>query len=406
MGEELAAAARPGPGQEPATRRYGAWPPKSRRSRDGVGDCCTSCTTRPGCPPRTRTRACRCPAWCTPEQVTEAAAASGPAFDALLLKHLREHMDQGVRLATSEEKSGVEPQTRALAAQMIARSAKGNSRSGHAVPERERDFRAISSAIFVIHTGRGRPHPSPQSRGRPRSSRIRQLVVRVQRRTAVRLVEVEAARVALQATVDAVADQGVRGSAGPTRCRSRSGTSSPARWTAGRLDMLPLTGNAILNSIIGTATGWLAGQMPSTGYAMWLLWSGVSRWMPFQQLGACMRMFSWRAGRAVRREVPVERAVAALPALDRAGGVAELVLRGVRAADQVPQARRGRPHAAVVDDAGLVVDDLPAHRLHRGVAVEQGRHPVAGLVARRDAGRAAGLQATPESTSRSWSCCP
>ena len=33
--------------------------------------------------------------------------------------------------------------------------------------------------------------------------------------------------------------------------------------------------------------------MPSTGYAMWLLWSGVSRWMPSQQLGACIRMFSW-----------------------------------------------------------------------------------------------------------------
>ena len=60
------------------------------------------------------------PGMVTPEQVSEAAAVSGPAFDALLLKHLREHLDQGVRLATSEEKSGVQPQTRALAAQMIA----------------------------------------------------------------------------------------------------------------------------------------------------------------------------------------------------------------------------------------------------------------------------------------------
>ena len=51
--------------------------------------------------------------------------------------------------------------------------------------------------------------------------------------------------------------------------------------------MLPLTGKAILNSIIGTATGWLGRADPATvGYAMWLLWSGESRWMPSQQLGA------------------------------------------------------------------------------------------------------------------------
>jgi uncharacterized protein (DUF305 family) len=60
------------------------------------------------------------PGMVTPEQVSEAASVSGPAFDALLMRHLREHLDQGVRLATSEEKSGVQPQTRALAAQMIA----------------------------------------------------------------------------------------------------------------------------------------------------------------------------------------------------------------------------------------------------------------------------------------------
>ncbi len=29
-----------------------------------------------------------------------------------------------------------------------------------------------------------------------------------------------------------------------------------------------LTGNAILNSIIGRATGWSEGQTPPTGYAM------------------------------------------------------------------------------------------------------------------------------------------
>jgi hypothetical protein len=59
------------------------------------------------------------PGMVTPEQVTEAAATSGAAFDELLRKHIRAHMEQGMRLATSEEKAGVEPQTKALAAQMI-----------------------------------------------------------------------------------------------------------------------------------------------------------------------------------------------------------------------------------------------------------------------------------------------
>jgi hypothetical protein len=59
------------------------------------------------------------PGMVTPEQVTEAAAVSGAGFDALLLKHLREHMDQGVKLATGEEKAGVEPRTLALARQVL-----------------------------------------------------------------------------------------------------------------------------------------------------------------------------------------------------------------------------------------------------------------------------------------------
>jgi hypothetical protein len=59
------------------------------------------------------------PGMVTPELVTEAAAATGSAFDELLRKHVREHMEQGVRLATSETKAGVEPRTKALAAQMV-----------------------------------------------------------------------------------------------------------------------------------------------------------------------------------------------------------------------------------------------------------------------------------------------
>jgi uncharacterized protein (DUF305 family) len=58
------------------------------------------------------------PGMVTPDQVTEATAVSGPAFDKLLLQHLKAHFDQGVRLADSEEKAGVEPQTKALAARV------------------------------------------------------------------------------------------------------------------------------------------------------------------------------------------------------------------------------------------------------------------------------------------------
>ena len=50
--------------------------------------------------------------------------------------------------------------------------------------------------------------------------------------------------------------------------------------------MFPDTGQDSLNSIIGTATGWLAVHSPLTGYAMWLLWLAESRLMPSQQLGA------------------------------------------------------------------------------------------------------------------------
>ena len=74
------------------------------------------------------------------------------------------------------------------------------------------------------------------------------------------------------------ANAGVSGRGGHT-----SFSDMPTRRT---LPRLPLIGNAILNSTIGTATGWLVGQTPTVGYAMWLLWSGVSRCRPSQQLGA------------------------------------------------------------------------------------------------------------------------
>jgi uncharacterized protein (DUF305 family) len=59
------------------------------------------------------------PGMMTPELVAEAAKVRGPAFDKLLLAHLEAHFDQGVRLAGSEEKSGLEPRTKALAGEVI-----------------------------------------------------------------------------------------------------------------------------------------------------------------------------------------------------------------------------------------------------------------------------------------------
>jgi uncharacterized protein (DUF305 family) len=60
------------------------------------------------------------PGMVTPDQVTEAAATKGPAFDKLLLQRLSEHLTQGASLAKSEQKAGLEPQTLALAAQVLS----------------------------------------------------------------------------------------------------------------------------------------------------------------------------------------------------------------------------------------------------------------------------------------------
>ncbi|WP_246608193.1 DUF305 domain-containing protein [Paractinoplanes toevensis] len=59
------------------------------------------------------------PGMVTPEQVTEASALTGKAFDTLVVEAIEAHLDQGQDLAGSEDKSGVEPQTRALALQII-----------------------------------------------------------------------------------------------------------------------------------------------------------------------------------------------------------------------------------------------------------------------------------------------
>src|SRR5919201_4407934 len=40
-----------------------------------------------------------------------------------------------------------------------------------------------------------------------------------------------------------------------------------------------------MSAMAGSATGWSAGQAPRSAYAMWLLWSALSRLCPSQQLG-------------------------------------------------------------------------------------------------------------------------
>ncbi|CAM5370962.1 hypothetical protein STENM223S_02464 [Streptomyces tendae] len=98
--------------------------------------------------------------------------------------------------------------------------------------------------------------------------------------------------------------------------------------------------------------------------------------------------------RAGGGEVDVEEAVPALPALDEAFVGAELLgalHQGVT--DDVPQPPGERPHAGVVGDARLVVDDLRAHGEDLLVPVVQRGHPVGGGVGRCVAGGVAAVEA-------------
>lgn len=72
-----------------------------------------------GLPSKNPHRGMPMPGMVTPKQVAEAAAASGPAFDRLLRKHLAAHLEQGLRLATGEAETGMEQRTKALAAEMV-----------------------------------------------------------------------------------------------------------------------------------------------------------------------------------------------------------------------------------------------------------------------------------------------
>jgi hypothetical protein len=59
------------------------------------------------------------PGMVTADQVTKTAKLTGKAFDTTVTTAIKAHLEQSEQLATSEDKSGVEPQTRALALQVL-----------------------------------------------------------------------------------------------------------------------------------------------------------------------------------------------------------------------------------------------------------------------------------------------
>jgi uncharacterized protein (DUF305 family) len=59
------------------------------------------------------------PGMVTPEQVTATEKLTGAAFDKAVVQHLKAHLEQSQKLAGSENKSGVEPQTRELATEVL-----------------------------------------------------------------------------------------------------------------------------------------------------------------------------------------------------------------------------------------------------------------------------------------------
>jgi uncharacterized protein (DUF305 family) len=59
------------------------------------------------------------PGMVTSEQVVAAGKLTGDAFDKAVVQHVEAHLEQSQKLAVSENKSGVEPQTRELAAEVL-----------------------------------------------------------------------------------------------------------------------------------------------------------------------------------------------------------------------------------------------------------------------------------------------
>ncbi|MFE9188092.1 DUF305 domain-containing protein [Micromonospora sp. NPDC007208] len=74
------------------------------------------------------------PGMVTAQEMTALRAASGQPFHRLLAGHLRAHLAQSVRVATSEQQSGVQPATVALAAAVVRSGNADLARLDHLYP--------------------------------------------------------------------------------------------------------------------------------------------------------------------------------------------------------------------------------------------------------------------------------
>jgi hypothetical protein len=72
-----------------------------------------------GLPPENPHEGMPMPGMVTPALLATATAQRGAAFDTVLAKSLREHLDQSHRLAASEQSAGAESRTKALAARIL-----------------------------------------------------------------------------------------------------------------------------------------------------------------------------------------------------------------------------------------------------------------------------------------------
>jgi uncharacterized protein (DUF305 family) len=72
-----------------------------------------------GLPPANPHEGMEMPGMVTPQQVADAKSLTGKPFDADVVTAIEAHLEQSQNLAESEDKSGVEPQTRSLALQVL-----------------------------------------------------------------------------------------------------------------------------------------------------------------------------------------------------------------------------------------------------------------------------------------------
>ncbi|MBM2621574.1 DUF305 domain-containing protein [Actinoplanes sp. LDG1-06] len=75
--------------------------------------------TRAGLPAENPHKGMPMPGMVTPEDLAGAKQLVGEAFDTTVAKLIKAHLEQSQSLARSEDKSGVEPQTRSLALQIL-----------------------------------------------------------------------------------------------------------------------------------------------------------------------------------------------------------------------------------------------------------------------------------------------